>query len=314
VENHRAANKGGAPQDGGQVFKAVRAKPAQEAQRKGEAASRNAPPGRNLRLLGTGQRPEDRSDPVGNRRKNALANRARPTTKKTRKSGIRGGADRTRGAKYQQELLAERLRKALRNDLSRVVARQSRWESPSRLSRYNDLPPEHAAGLEAVSFLTLQTSPGKAQAWIAVPASGTPDDDRDFRRRVKKAARSDLMASGSVRLAGSLNFKPKYAPDFPRVTITHAAPGLLTSKGGVSPNRRKFRQAFPRMDDCRIAAEIGPAALDYLGLSILGLKYGKSVTPGPIPLPDRPCSQRQPSKSGKLVVSGTFGGLGLHPL
>lgn len=46
-----------------------------------------------------------------------------------------------------------------------------------------------------------------------------------------------------------------------------------------------------------------------------GLKYGKSVTsdPGQMPLPDQPCSRRQPSKSGKLVVGGIFGGLGLHP-
>jgi hypothetical protein len=37
------------------------------------------------------------------------------------------------------------------------------------------------------------------------------------------------MASGAVRVAGSLNFK-KYAPNFPRVAITHAAPGLTTSR------------------------------------------------------------------------------------
>jgi len=45
------------------------------------------------------------------------------------------------------------------------------------------------------------------------------------------------MASGSVRLAGSLNFKQKYAPDFPRVTITHTAPGLLASKEALEERK-----------------------------------------------------------------------------
>lgn len=139
------------------------------------------------------------------------------------------------------------------------------------LIQLDDLPPERAGELEAVSFVTLQTSPGKSQAWIAVPASDNPDDDRDFRRRVKKAARSDPMASGSVRLAGSLNFKPKYAPDFPRVTVTHAAPGRIASKEALearglvatpeppavfhaSQDRFRGRKAWPDYQQCLAGA------------------------------------------------------------
>jgi hypothetical protein len=94
---------------------------------------------------------------------------------------------------------------------------------------------------------------------------------------------------------------------------TATLPLVTLFQGGVSPNRGKFRQAFSGVDNCYISNEIG---LRCLGLSVLRLKYGESAMPGPgpMPLPDRPCSQRQRSKSGKLVVGGIFGGLGLHPL
>ena len=96
----------------------------------------------------------------------------------------------------------------------------------------DDLRPEILERVKPVSLLTLATSPGKAQAWLFVEGKGDADSDRDFRRRAKKALRGrDRWRTGAVRLAGSVNFKPKYAPDFPRVAIiTHAAPGLMTSR------------------------------------------------------------------------------------
>ena len=50
-------------------------------------------------------------------------------------------------------------------------------------------------------------------------------EDKDFARRVRKGAGADTTASGATRVAGSLNFKDKYAPDFPRVAIHAADPG-----------------------------------------------------------------------------------------
>jgi len=47
--------------------------------------------------------------------------------------------------------------------------------------------------------------------------------------RVRRGAGADLAASGATKIAGSLNFKDKYAPDFPRVTIREAQPGRMTS-------------------------------------------------------------------------------------
>ena len=74
-------------------------------------------------------------------------------------------------------------------------------------------------------FLILETSPGNFQAWLAMPGA----DDKDFSRRLRKGTGADPTASGATRVAGSLNFKNKYAPDFPRVAIHQANPGRMTS-------------------------------------------------------------------------------------
>jgi len=91
----------------------------------------------------------------------------------------------------------------------------------------DDLPASGIETVKASSFLALETSPGNFQAWIALPA-GSADDD--FACRLRKGAGADPTASGATRIAGSLNFKDKYAPDFPRVEITYCALGLLVSK------------------------------------------------------------------------------------
>jgi hypothetical protein len=78
--------------------------------------------------------------------------------------------------------------------------------------------------LASVSFAIIETSPGSFQAWLALPRV-----DKEFARRVKKAIGADTGASGAVRIPGSLNFKPEYAPDYPRVQIREARPGRKTS-------------------------------------------------------------------------------------
>src|SRR3954452_17562326 len=89
----------------------------------------------------------------------------------------------------------------------------------------DDLKTEQLAPLAPAVFLTLETSPGNFQAWVA-----TRDrDDKDFARRLRKGTGADTTASGATRVAGSLNFKDKYAPNFPRVAIRAAQPGRLTT-------------------------------------------------------------------------------------
>jgi hypothetical protein len=88
------------------------------------------------------------------------------------------------------------------------------------------------AGLSRVgeaAFLTLQTSPGNHQAWVAVSGLGAPQDAKDFARRLRKGVGADATASGATRVAGTTNYKRKYEPDFPRVSILHAAPGRVAS-------------------------------------------------------------------------------------
>src|SRR5271169_6166396 len=75
------------------------------------------------------------------------------------------------------------------------------------------------------AFFTLQTSPANFQAWIAMSGA----EDKDFARRLRKGTGADATASGATRVAGSLNFKDKYAPDFPRVAIEQAQPSRKTT-------------------------------------------------------------------------------------
>ena len=90
-----------------------------------------------------------------------------------------------------------------------------------------------ATGLGRVgeaAFLTLETSPGNHQAWVAVSGLTTPEEAKDFSRRLRKGAGADHSASGATRVAGTTNYKRKYEPDFPTVQIGATAPGRIVTK------------------------------------------------------------------------------------
>jgi hypothetical protein len=89
----------------------------------------------------------------------------------------------------------------------------------------DDLDGDQLARVAAVAFAQIETSPGNYQAWLAMPGRET----KEFVRRVKKGTGADAGASGAVRIPGSLNFKPDYAPDYPHVQIREAQPGRKTS-------------------------------------------------------------------------------------
>jgi hypothetical protein len=89
----------------------------------------------------------------------------------------------------------------------------------------DDLTPANLTRVAPAVFLLLETSPGNYQAWLAMQGA----EDKDFSRRVRKGSGADPTASGATRVAGSLNFKDKYAPEFPRVEIRQANPGRLTT-------------------------------------------------------------------------------------
>src|SRR3954462_3438120 len=89
----------------------------------------------------------------------------------------------------------------------------------------DDLKAEQLAPLAPAVFLTLETSPGNFQAWAALHGM----DDKDFARRLRKGTGADATASGATRVAGSLNFKDKYVPNFPRVQIHLAQHSRMTN-------------------------------------------------------------------------------------
>jgi hypothetical protein len=119
--------------------------------------------------------------------------------------------------------LPRTLQAAARQQRNVIVRPRSRGPM---LIQLDDLGQDAAERLRPVSFLTLRTSlPGNYQAWVAVAEA-----DADFARRLRKGAGADPSASGATRVSGSLNFKEKYAPSFPRVETFHASPGLVVTR------------------------------------------------------------------------------------
>jgi hypothetical protein len=97
------------------------------------------------------------------------------------------------------------------------------------LVQLDDLDAVALQRVQAVAFLTLATSPGNHQAWVAV--SGV-QEGKEIARRLRKGTGADLSASGATRVAGTVNYKKKYEPGFPTVSIESAAPGRI-----VTPER-----------------------------------------------------------------------------
>ena len=82
------------------------------------------------------------------------------------------------------------------------------------LAQLDDLDGQKLERIAPRAFLTLETSPGNYQAWLAIEGA----NDEQVRRMVRSMA-VDWNASRAVRVAGTPNCKPKYAPNFPAVRI-----------------------------------------------------------------------------------------------
>jgi hypothetical protein len=113
----------------------------------------------------------------------------------------------------------------------------------------DDLAADQLDLLRAASCLIINTSHGNYQAWMAV--SGVEKaDSKEFIRRVRKAVgNADKSASGACRIAGVENFKLKYSPDYPMVTITHAAPGRV-----MTPERLQEMGLLAEPEPVKISA------------------------------------------------------------
>ena len=102
------------------------------------------------------------------------------------------------------------------------------YSDKTLIVQLDDLDESGLSRVGEAAFLTLQTSPGNHQAWVAVSGID-PQDAKDFARRLRKGSGADATASGATRIAGTTNYKRKYEPDFPRVAILNTAPGRVVS-------------------------------------------------------------------------------------
>ena len=95
----------------------------------------------------------------------------------------------------------------------------------AELVQLDDLSGAVLEPVRSAAFLLLATSAGNYQGWVAVREC-VPD----FARRLRQGSGADPSASGATRIAGSVNFKRKYAPDFPTVSILETTPHRTASR------------------------------------------------------------------------------------
>ena len=91
--------------------------------------------------------------------------------------------------------------------------------SALELIQLDDLDGMAVERVRTAAFLILATSAGNHQAWLAVRGCS-----RDWVRRLRHGSGADPSASGATRMAGSVNFKRKYAPQFPSVRLIQMTP------------------------------------------------------------------------------------------
>jgi hypothetical protein len=117
------------------------------------------------------------------------------------------------------------LREAERNQHNVIIRPRS---ATTLLIQLDDFTAEKAVQVQSCAFMTVCTSPDNYQLWLAV-SDGPQENDREaaklFRARVRRSAGADHSATGAVRIAGSKNFKQKYAPAFPIIELAQVAAG-----------------------------------------------------------------------------------------
>jgi hypothetical protein len=105
------------------------------------------------------------------------------------------------------------------------------------LVQLDDFDEGKTARKEPYAFMTVRTSPGNYQVWLAVsdgPKESEKDAARQFRIRVRKGAGADKSATGATRIAGSVNSKRKYAPDFPMIAVSQVNAGRVTTTAALN--------------------------------------------------------------------------------
>jgi hypothetical protein len=143
--------------------------------------------------------------------------------------GREQGFQRGRGLEKLHGSIGRRLEAAAATGHSIVIRPRS---TTALLVQLDDFTAEQAARLAPHAFMTVCTSPGNHQVWLAI-ADGPKESEKEaakrLRTRIRRGAGADHSTTSAVRLAGSLNFKTKYAPNFPLVALVEVHPGKVTA-------------------------------------------------------------------------------------
>lgn len=108
-----------------------------------------------------------------------------------------------------------------------VIVRPGIPEGDVRLIQLDDVDLAASSTLWPLSLFVLQTSSAaNRQVWLAVSAG---DDSQRIKDILRTTYGADRGASGAVRLAGSVNQKPQYHPDYPIVSLLTVRPGHVIS-------------------------------------------------------------------------------------
>lgn len=151
---------------------------------------------------------------------------------------VRGLQRPDRSLEDLRRRIARDLQDGVRNQHNVIIRPRS---TTALLIQLDDFSQAKAAEMEPYAFLILCTSPGSDgagnyQVWLALSDGPKETDEeaaRQFRTRVRRGTGADHSATGATRVAGSLNFKQKYALAFPVVTITFANAGKLTTAAAL---------------------------------------------------------------------------------
>jgi len=175
------------------------------------------------------------------------------------RNGVKGAYRPSQTEQQMRESLPYLVAESGRNQTNLIIRPHVVY--PAVLIQLDDLPESQIDRIRPLAFLVIRTSPARRQAWCL-----TEGCDFAFCRGVKRAASSDIGANGWVRVAGTPNVKPKYAPGFPIVHVDRVQSGLkvmpaqLRELGLVAPpdeTQRPVRfpcgrkpKAFPRYETC----------------------------------------------------------------
>jgi hypothetical protein len=159
-----------------------------------------------------------------------------------------------KAAQFVRRLTAEKLWRRLPTLFERCEAEhlnfiiRPRFDKDPQIVQLDDLDRQKTEEIQGYSFLVIETSPNNYQAWLAVR-----DRDSDFAGRLKRGVGADKGASGAVRIAGSLNFKAKYAPDYPHVKVVYTsldrplANAEQLEKSGLVADPLPYREMLSRV-------------------------------------------------------------------